>query len=255
MLEQFAAHYLPMNVLESVQPGIGGDYGEALFPALGNWPGWYHATHRGRTGAAVMTRRPIFAVICKGAIPSSTRSTEHGAAATAASRKSSPCCRNARRRERRISSVIMWYQDSMTRYSEFWMAECRRVFPGLPVYLCTGGADDEVTSGALFAAQAKVAAKHGGGIRLTNEGVTSSIAIFLLTAPAHAACHFYGSYLGLEPVGPITEAGIRNRIFGSAAFGNRQMFHYYNNVSATRKTSPCPPPRCGAAILRRSTGS
>ncbi|MBE3123468.1 MAG: beta-galactosidase, partial [Planctomycetes bacterium] len=46
VLEAFAARYLPADILESVQPGIGGDYGEALFPALGNWPGAYH-THRG----------------------------------------------------------------------------------------------------------------------------------------------------------------------------------------------------------------
>ena len=46
LLTAFAGHYLPMNVIESVQPGITGDYGEAIFPAVGNWPGMYH-THRG----------------------------------------------------------------------------------------------------------------------------------------------------------------------------------------------------------------
>lgn len=45
-LAAFAAHYGPWNVLESVQPGICGDYGEAIFPVLGNWPGDYH-THQG----------------------------------------------------------------------------------------------------------------------------------------------------------------------------------------------------------------
>ena len=117
----------------------------------------------------------------------------------------------------------------MTDYSEFWMSECRRVFPELPVYMCTGGADDDYMSGALFSAQAKVAAKHRGGIRLTNE-VNKFHENFRLTAHTHAACEFYGAYLGLEPVGPITEHGVRTRIFGSAAFGNRQMFHYYGNV-------------------------
>ena len=46
VLEAFAAHYLPWEVIESIQPGICGDYGEAIFPVYGNWPGAYH-THRG----------------------------------------------------------------------------------------------------------------------------------------------------------------------------------------------------------------
>ena len=109
------------------------------------------------------------------------------------------------------------------------MKECRRIFPAIPAYLCTGGADDEVTSGALFANQAKVAAKHAGGLRLTNE-VNKFYDNFRLTAHTYAACSFYGAYLGLEPVGPITDHGLRTRVFGSAAYGNRQMFHYYGNV-------------------------
>ena len=46
VLKAFAAHYGPMNVLESVQPGICGDYGESIMPVHGNWPGAYH-THVG----------------------------------------------------------------------------------------------------------------------------------------------------------------------------------------------------------------
>ena len=57
----------------------------------------------------------------------------------------------------------------MTDYAAFWMAACRRAFPGVPAYLCTGGADDDTPTGARFSAQAKAAARHGGGIRLTNE--------------------------------------------------------------------------------------
>lgn len=46
----------------------------------------------------------------------------------------------------------------------------------------------------------------------------------------HSACEFYGAYLGLEPVGPMQVAGVVNRIYGSAAYGNRQIFHYYDNL-------------------------
>ena len=46
VLEVFAAHYLPMDVIESVMPGICGDYGEAIMPVHGYWVGAYH-THKG----------------------------------------------------------------------------------------------------------------------------------------------------------------------------------------------------------------
>ena len=222
----FAAHFMPMGVLESVQPGICGDYGEALYPAVGNWPGDYH-THRGMWVMDDHARADLRAGMRQ----------QYGdiAALNAAWRTQyasfddvAPFLKHKAPSRTAWLDLILWYQESMTRYSEFWMKTCREAFPGIPVYLCTGGADDEMTAGANFAAQSKIAAKHGGGIRLTNE-VNIFSENFRLTAHTHAACNFYGAYLGLEPVGPITTLGARTRIFGSAAYGNRQIFHYYGN--------------------------
>jgi hypothetical protein len=227
VLRAFAAHFASWNVLESVQPGICGDYGEAIYPVLGNWPGDYH-THRGfwcggddavASFQDYLTARYRTARRLNAAWRSNYRTLGdvrpfllHRAPSRTAQH-----------------DLIAWYQASMTEYSEFWMAECRRLFPNTATYLCTGGADDDTMTGALFAAQAKVAAKHGGGIRLTNE-VNRFDENFRLCAHTSAACRFYGAYLGLEPVGPMTEQGVRNRMFGSVAFGNRQVFHYYGNV-------------------------
>jgi len=226
VLEAFAAHYLPWNVLESVQPGIGGDYGEAIFPALGNWPGDYH-THRGLWCAGDDALASFRSEMLKkyGSLEGLNRVWR---SRYTSEKEVRPFLRQYAPSRTAFFDLIAWYQDSMTQFSEFWMKECRRIFPEIPAYLCTGGADDEITSGALFAAQAKVAAKHAGGIRLTNE-VNKFYENFRLTAHTHAACAFYGAYLGLEPVGPITAEGIRARNFGSAVFGNRQMFHYYHN--------------------------
>jgi hypothetical protein len=116
----------------------------------------------------------------------------------------------------------------MTDYAEFWMKECRRVFPTTPVYLCTGGFE-EPEHASLFSDQAKIAACHQGGIRLTNEG-NKFYDNFYSTAYTWSACKFYNAYLGLEPVGPITKKGVIARMFGSAAYGNRQIFHYYGNL-------------------------
>jgi len=240
VLEAFASHYLPWDILESIQPGICGDYGEAIFPVLGNWPGDYH-THRGfwcgGDDAAASFRRYLndrYGTIA--ALNHAWRSR------FSSLEEIRPFLRQHAPSRTAYFDLIAWYQQSMTSYSEFWMAECRRIFPHVPAYLCTGGADDDTPTGALFAAQAKAAAKHGGGIRLTNE-VNKFYENFRLTAHTQAACDFYGAYLGLEPVGPITEQGMRSRIFGSAAFGNRQMFHYYKNFFGENNT-PTPSAAC-----------
>ncbi|MFA4945505.1 MAG: family 14 glycosylhydrolase [Lentisphaeria bacterium] len=240
VLEAFAAHYLPWEVLESVQPGIGGDYGEAIFPALGNWPGDYH-THRGfwcGGGAAAADFRQHLERQYGTVERLNAAWRRHYAAFT----EIRPFLPHHAPSRTAAFDLISWYQAAMTDYAEFWMAECRRLFPALPAYLCTGGADDEATAGAKFAAQAKAAARHGGGIRLTNE-VNKFEENFRLCAHTHAACRFYGAYLGLEPVGPMTEQGVRNRTFGSAAFGNRQIFHYYGNLFG-RDNRPLPAAAC-----------
>ncbi len=242
VLDALATHFLPWQVIESVQPGIGGDYGEAIFPVLGNWPGDYH-THRGfwcgGADAAADLRRTL-----KAQYMSITRLNAAWRSNYAAFADIRPFLPHRAPSRTACFDLVSWYRASMTAYAEFWMAECRRAFPALPAYLCTGGADDETTSGALFAAQARAAARHGGGIRLTNEGNAFAYN-FPLTAPTWAACRFYGAYFGLEPVGPMTTEGVCSRTFGSAAFGNRQIFHYYGNV-CDKDNRPLP----AAAIVR-----
>ncbi len=227
VLAAFADHYLPWNVLESLQPGICGDYGEAIFPVLGNWPGDYH-THRGFwCGGDDATE--AFRKHLKEKYRAIEMLNQVWRSRYADFEEIVPFLKHKSPSRTAYFDLISWYQESMTGYAEFWMAECRRIFPEIPAYLCTGGADDDTAIGALYAAQAKAAARHGGGIRLTNE-VNKFYENFRLTAHTHAACSFYGAYLGLEPVGPITEQGVRARMFGSAAYGNRQIFHYYKNV-------------------------
>jgi len=45
----------------------------------------------------------------------------------------------------------------------------REFFPNTKIYLCTGG-DGHPTHGSDFTHQARIAAKHRAGIRITNEG-------------------------------------------------------------------------------------
>ncbi len=226
VLQAFAEHYVPKGVLESIQPGICGDYGEAIFPVTGNWPGAYH-THGGywcggedakQSFRTWLKQKYTYIEALNKAWRTSYQSVED----------INPFLPHRAPSRTAYFDMLDWYRDSMTEYSEFWLVECRKYFPDTPVYLCTGG-NEEPEHGSLFSSQARVAAKHGCGIRLTNEG-NKFYDNFFGTAYTKSACDFYGAYLGLEPVGPMTDKGVVARIFGSAAYGNNQIFHYYGNL-------------------------
>lgn len=225
-LEEFARHYVPWNVIESIQPGISGDYGEAIYPAIGSHPGVYH-THYG------------YWCMDKYAIASfrETLKNKYGdiSALNTAWRSMYsdfedivPFMRHKAPSRTAQFDFMMWYKNSMTDYDEFWMRECRRIFEKIPVYMCTGGAEEPYL-GADFAEQARASAAHGGGIRLTNEG-NLFYENYDDTVHCVTACKYYGAYMGLEPVGPMRDYGVTARTFGSAAYGNRQIFHYYGNL-------------------------
>ena len=233
LLEAFAAHYLPWNVIESVQPGISGDYGEAIYPAIGGWPGMYHShygywcTDKYALQSFCDTLKNKYGDIASLNRAWNTFYTDFSQA--------KPMLRHKAPSRTAFFDFMMWYKSSMTDYVDFWMGECRRIFGDVPVYMCTGG-DEEPFLGADLAEQAKVCAKHGGGLRLTNEG-NDFYENFDCTAHCVSACNYYGAYMGLEPVGPMWTYGVTARIFGSAAYGNRQIFHYYGNLFDDRQGS------------------
>ncbi|MDF2543282.1 MAG: hypothetical protein K0S47_3000 [Herbinix sp.] len=226
VMKAFADHYLPWDVLESIQPGICGDYGEAIFPVVGNWPGDYH-THRGFWCGgedAVLS----FQVAMQQKYNTIEVLNHNWRTGYTSFEEIKPFLRINQPSRTAYMDFLLWYHKSMTEYSEFWMEICRKHFPQIPVYLCTGGIE-EPEHGSSFSDQAKIAAKHQGGIRLTNEG-NNFYENTYLTIHMHSACEFYGSYLGLEPVGPILAKGVAVRMYGSSAYGNRQVFHYYGNL-------------------------
>ncbi len=222
----FAEHYLPWGVIESVQPGICGDYGEAIYPVHGNWPAAYH-THLGywcggedAIASFRAAMREKFGDIA--ALNAAWRS--HYADFD----ELVPFLHHKAPSRTAWLDMNDWYNASMDEYTDFWMDCCRRHFPDHPIYLCTGGSE-EAQLGAVFSSQAQIAARYGAGIRLTNE-MNDFFYNLYNTIHMHSACEFYGAYLGLEPVGGLTPQGVVNRMYGSAAFGNRQIFHYYGNL-------------------------
>ena len=169
VLKAFAAHYGPMNVLESVQPGICGDYGESIMPVHGNWPGAYH-THVGYWCGGDDARESYIAWLADryGDVWHAERSVaqllwESGGGVEPLPPHKAPS-RTAQ------FDMLDWYRDSMTEYTEFWMEECRTWFPDLPGLHARTGGIEKPENASSFSDQAEVCAKHGGGIRLTNRG-------------------------------------------------------------------------------------
>lgn len=224
--EAFARHYLPWDVLESVQLGINGDYGEAIMPVVGNWPGAYH-THRGFWCGGEDAKRSFRAYLQR-RFGSIEKLNERWKSQYSSWQEAEPFLKEFRPSVTAYLDFLDWYHASMTEYSDFCLETAKKAFGEVPVYLCTGGIE-EPEHASSFAEQAKAAAKNGCGVRLTNEG-NNFFENFYLTIHMQSACEFYGAFLGLEPVGPILPEGVAVRTYGSIAYGDRQIFHYYGNL-------------------------
>ena len=223
-LKKFAEHYLPQDVLESVNLGIAGDYGEAIYSVIGNWPGEYHS-HGGfwcGDRLAVADFRREMKVLYAEDIAALNRSWKTGYAAFEDVKPFLP--KDAPSARARLE-LLRWYRDSMTRYAEFWLSTARECFPKTEIYLCTGG-DMAPEHGSDFSAQAKAAARYGAGIRITNEASSfpQNVALTRLVA---SSCRHYGAYFGHEPASAVTPVGMLGRLFNAVTSGARQLFLYY----------------------------
>jgi len=222
-LQKFADHYLPQGVLESINLGITGDYGEAIYSVIGNWPGEYHS-HGGfwcGDPLAVADFRRVMKGLYGGDIAALNRGWKTRYDAFDDIR---PFLPSEAPSPRARLEFLRWYRDSMTRYAGFWLAEAREVFPDVEIYLCTGG-DMAPEHGSDFSAQAKVAARYGAGIRITNEASSFS-QNFAMTRLVGSACRHYGAYFGHEPASTVTPVGMLGRLFNAAASGAHQLFLY-----------------------------
>ncbi len=248
-IEEFAKRYGRTGVIESVLLGIQGDFGEAIYSVWGggwtfNVPGEYHnhagywcddpyalADFRKFVGKRYKTVDAVnkawgsdFESIDKVDFPG--RKDE----LTAFRRKVDSGDPGARRR---WIDFIDWYRAAMTDWSDWWMATTRKHFPETPIYLCTGG-DAEPRHGSNFAEQSRVSAKHGAGVRITNEA-SDYAANFAITRWVASACKHYGAYYGFEPAGAEDEKGIVARIYNATASGANQLHDYANNVTQSQE--------------------
>ena len=252
-LKKVSEHFVDHAIFEGLLLGITGDFGEAIMSVWhGNWPtnipGLYHA-HAGywcgdrfaradfkdkmenkfggdlvKLNAAWDTGFKSWAALDFPPVhsdPDNFRVDEQTEAGSY--HPQTPGQR------RRWVDFIDWYRDSMTAYANFWMQTARKYFPDTELYLCTGG-DAVPWHASEFAAQSKIAAAVGGGVRITNEA--SNFAFnFAITNWVASASNFYGGYFSLEPAGQVTERGVVCRIYNAAATGAKSLHFYSGQVT------------------------
>ncbi|MBR4749584.1 MAG: beta-galactosidase, partial [Abditibacteriota bacterium] len=242
-LRECAGHY-DHSFLQTVLLGIQGDFGEAIHPVMGGLagiePGSYHG-HKGfwcgvpealEDYRAWVKRKYSYLPLVNKAWGKDFRTFrdvdfpargEALEALEANIRDASP------QAKREYLDFVTWYREAMNEYAEMWLKLAAKYFPDVPVYLCTGG-NGEPQHGSDFSLNAKLCAKYGGGIRLTNEGsvyVHNNLATRLLTS----AAVFYGAKCGKEPFGNVTPEGVAARIYGSVTSGAAQHEDYFRNLT------------------------
>ena len=226
LLLSCAKRYLDRGVLESILIGISGDYGEAIYPVLGNWPGKYHG-HLGYWCAEEPAKNS-FRTYLQGRYGSVDRLNEAWRTSFPAFRCIQPVLRAASPSARAWLDQSDWYRQEMLDWARLWLRIAGECFPGVEVYLCTGG-DGTPQHGSDLTAQCKLAAACGAGVRITNEG-SDYPTNFLLTRLVASAAKHYGCFVGFEPASAVDHRGVAARIYNAGSSGARQLFEYVSNV-------------------------
>jgi hypothetical protein len=130
-LGKLAEHYRPMEVLESVNLGISGDYGEAIYPVIGNWPGAYHSHSGYWCGDPLATadfRRHLQALYPAG-IPALNAGWKSRYADFS---EIQPFLPGRAPSERAWQDFLGWYRGAMTAYADDCLRLAREFFRVCP---------------------------------------------------------------------------------------------------------------------------
>lgn len=221
--KKFAEHFLPTGAIESLDIGVSGDFGEAIYSVLGVWPGEYHS-HPGYwcgDPLAVADFRSYAQQLYPGGID---RLNQAWHAHYASFDEVKPFLPLDAPSERAWQEFQRWYRESMNRFTDSYLKMLREIYPQTDIYLATGG-DMDPRHGSEFSAHAKIAARYGAGVRITNEASIFPMNV-RLTRMVDSPCRFYGAYLSHEPAATVTSAGELGRLFGAVTSGCRQLFSY-----------------------------
>lgn len=219
-LEVFAAHY-PVDDIEALNLGISGNWGESIVVAGGGFGmagkhshlGWWCGDEYARADLRRWVEQRYANIealnVAWGTTYADFEAVQPFIPAEAPSRRAAV-------------DLFAWYTQSMTDYAEFWVKTARELYPDLPIYLCTGG-NGQPELAADFAAQARMCARYGAGLRITNQS-DHAPGNFAVTRMVSSAARFYGGYYTTEPGGANTPKGIACRVFDAVSGGARGVY-------------------------------
>jgi hypothetical protein len=230
---EFGKHYGPGKDLLEVDTGVSGTYGEVQYPTHAGAEMQYRGhplhSHDGFWAAGseavssfrawLRSRYPSVAELNKAWQTEYSSFEDVGTFLPATAR-------SARQR----LDFCNWYLDSMSDWADRWGEWAKAALPGPPIYHKVGGWD-AVHNGTDSVRVTRDAARHGVGIRVTNEG-DNFAANFGMTRLLSSATRFYGNRFALEPAGFSTARGVAARLFGALVSDADELFYYASNLFA-----------------------
>ena len=217
-LAEFGKHYGGRKALLGIRLGPSGNYGEAQYPARGEWGyrGQPIHTHIGYWAGgphAVAAYRAWLAARYPGGGPFDD---------------ARPFLPITARTPRQRLDFTTWYMDAMSAWCGKWAEWAREAMPAAVIHQSSGGWG-AVEIGTDYSHQARVMARLKGGVRLTNES-DNFPQNFAITRMASSAARFYGAALGYEPGGFGSMRGVVARLFNCVTNGGEHLFYYHSNL-------------------------
>ena len=230
-LNEFGKHYGSRKALLGIRLGPSGNYGEAQYPARGNWG------YRGKpihTHIGYWAGDPYAAVSFHNWLRLRYPSVEELNRAWQAGFNSfeqvEPFLPVTAVVERKRIDFADWYMGAMSRWCEKWAEWAREAMPETVIHQSSGGWGP-IEIGTDYTYQARTMARLKGGVRLTNES-DNFPQNFAITRMASSAARFYGARLGYEPGGFGSARGVVARLFNAATNDGEHLFYYHSNLYA-----------------------
>jgi len=223
-LKLFYDHYKKEDkMIDSILLGISGDYGEAIYPVVGNWEGLYH-THKGfwcNDDFAIIDFRNYL----KERFGKITNLNNRWGSSFSSFEEIKPFLKKDAPSRVAMIDMVYWYRLSMIRWAEFWAQEARKLWKNKDIYLVMGG-DGSAKEGQHYTEAARIYSKYNIGIRDTNaRDDFPYLNIYQLKTVV--ATNYYGSYCSFESSSGSDEKLIVARTF-AFIISNAKEFHEYS---------------------------
>jgi len=228
-LAEFGKHYGGRPVLLGVRLGPSGNYGEAQYPARGEW-GWRGSpihTHIGYWAGDPYARAD-FRRWLRLRYPSLEELNRSWGDHFQSFDRIEPFLPVTALSRRKRIDFADWYMGAMSDWCRRWAEWAREALPEAVIHQSSGGWGP-IEIGTDYTHQARVMARLKGGLRLTNES-DNYPQNFAITRMASSAARFYGAALGYEPGGFGSARGVVARLFNAVTNDGEHLFYYHANL-------------------------